>query len=33
MPLLVWLPLIYVTALFEIVALPTKNAPNGTGFE
>jgi hypothetical protein len=33
MPLLFWLPLIYITAFFEIAASPTKKAPNGIGFD
>jgi hypothetical protein len=30
MPLLFWLPLIYITALFEIAASPTKKHPMGS---
>jgi hypothetical protein len=33
MPILFWLPLIYITALFEIAVSPTKNAPGAIGFE
>ena len=33
MPILFWLPLIYITALFEIAATPTKNAPKPIWFE
>jgi hypothetical protein len=33
MPILFWLPLIYVTALFEIAADPTKKAPKPNWFE
>jgi hypothetical protein len=33
MPILFWLPLIYITALFEIAASPTKKTPNAIGFE
>jgi hypothetical protein len=33
MPMLFWLPLIYVTALFEIAANPTKKAPKPHWFE
>jgi hypothetical protein len=33
MPILFWLPLIYVAALFEIAATPTKDAPKPIWFE
>ena len=33
MPILFWLPLIYITALFEIAASPTKKARKGIGFD
>ena len=33
MPILFWLPLIYITALFEIAASPTENAPAAIGGE
>jgi hypothetical protein len=33
MPMLLWLPLIFMSALFEIAVSPSENAPNSIWFD
>jgi hypothetical protein len=33
MPMLLWLPLIFMSALFEIATLPSENAPDSIRFD